>query len=60
MRKQLTEEKVKQYERDGYTVFQDVFDPKTVEAVKQRMSQIVEEIDLSKDSTTKIAVFSTE
>ncbi len=59
MKKQLTNEKVAQYERDGYCVFPALFDVDTVKTVKQRMAQIVDEVDLTKDSTS-IAVFSTE
>lgn len=58
--KQLTTDKVKQYQRDGYAVFNEIYDPETIRAVKQRMSEIVESIDVKKGDITNIAVFSTE
>jgi phytanoyl-CoA hydroxylase len=39
-------------------VFQGVYDEKTINAVKQRMGEIVQEVDLTKEAN--IAVFSTE
>jgi hypothetical protein len=51
----LTEEKVKSYEREGYAVFQGIYDPKVVQTVKDRMSEIVLEVDLASDNN--IAVF---
>jgi phytanoyl-CoA hydroxylase len=49
---------VKSYEREGYAVFQGIYDPKVIQTVKDRMSEIVQEVDLSSDNN--IAVFSTE
>lgn len=41
-------------------MFEEIFDKDTISAVKGRMSEIVNEIDLSAKNATKIAVFSTE
>ena len=41
-------------------MFPEVYDPKTVSVIKERMAQMVEEVDLGKDRATEIAIFSTE
>lgn len=56
----MTPEKVAQYKRDGYAVFQEVFDKETIDTMKEKMSGIVKDIDLSSKDATKIAIFSTE
>ena len=60
VRKQLSAAKVATYQRDGYAVFPEVYDEKTISLIKERMAQIVEEVDLAKDRATEIAIFSTE
>lgn len=57
--KQLTPQKVAQYQRDGYAVFTEVFDGETVSAVKKRMGEIVDDLDMDVWAK-KIPVFSTE
>lgn len=41
-------------------MFPEVFDAGTIGVIKQRMAEIVDEVDLGKDRATEIAVFSTE
>ena len=55
----MTSDKMKSYKQNGYAVFNEIYDSETLNSVKRRMSEIVQEIDLS-NSSNKIAVFSTE
>jgi len=46
LKKQINEETMKNFWKDGYAVFHEVYDPKSIQIMKDEMAEIIDKFDI--------------
>ena len=47
----MTEETVRNFERDGYAVFNEIYDAATLEILKDEMAALIDDFDVDAEET---------